>query len=439
MNAKFRNDRCFSAIIPLMQKFLYFLFGLVLLAPVSGELWRASIGGLDLLPSDLIIPVIFIVWLVDKLVNDRVVRLGKITKMAGLFLLMGVVSYGLNLFRFDTGEMISAFAALGRLGMYLVLAPIAYDLLERDRDSRFRNFLLIMMFVALALIVILGFLQLRFFPSFYEIGLQFAGWDPHIGRLLSTWFDPNFVGGYLTFMLSITTALSLYFYQVKNKKLFLVLAGLSIISLAALYLTFSRSAYLCMMAALVILSFFKSRRLLVAGILIFVLGFGLSPRMQQRTVDAVISMQSLLGFETQKPLDPTARFRVESWNQAWEIIGDYPVLGAGYNRYSYELNQRGYELMSSHAANGSDSSILTLWSTMGLFGMLTYLGMAFVATVVAVKQIWNKKDFKSYLSAGIIAGLGGLFVHAVFVNSLLFALIMVYFWVSLALLEPVKS
>ena len=37
--------------------------------------------------------------------------------------------------------------------------------------------------------------------------------------------------------------------------------------------------------------------------------------------------------------------------------------------------------------------------------------------------------------AGLLAGFGGMMVHAVFVNSLLYALMMGYLWVGLALLD----
>ena len=86
------------------------------------------------------------------------------------------------------------------------------------------------------------------------------------------------------------------------------------------------------------------------------LGFSFSPRVQERTIEAVDSAKGLIGLDSQKPLDPTARLRVYSWQFAREIIADYPLIGAGFGRYAYEINQRGY---------------LTIWvSVFVLIGMI---------------------------------------------------------------------
>ncbi len=420
-----------------MQTLLRFLFGLLILAPVAGELFRIPVGPLELLPADLIIPAIFIAWVIHKVRSDRHWRWGKVGKMAMLFLFVVTLSYSLNLLRFDPEQMLSAFPALGRLGMYVVLAPMAYDLLHNDSSGRFRKMLLACMLLAMLLIALLGFAQLHFFPSFLELGLYLDGWDPHIGRLLSTWFDPNFVAGYLAFMLPVALALALYFWRIRRYWLFALLAFLALIALVALYLTFSRSGYLAFLAALGLLSLLKSPRLLAAGLLAFALAFSASPRMQQRSLEAVDSAKSLIGLDSQKPLDPTARFRVESWQIAGEIIAEHPLLGIGYNRYAHEINRRGYGELSGHASSGSDSSLLTIWATTGLFGLLSYLAMAFVAAALAFRRAWTASDLPSTRSAGLLAGFGGLFVHSFFVNSLLYALIMTTFWVGLALLDEI--
>lgn len=424
-----------------MKHTLYFLFALLLLAPVTGELFRIPVWKFDFLPSDLIIPMIFALWGLDKLRHDPVLRIGKIGKMTVLFLFAITLSYFLNFFRFDLIQMKTAFTLLGRFGMYVVVSLIAFDLLDRDAPRRkvkpgpFRQLLLAVMILSMVLIALLGFLQLKYFPSFLELGLYLSGWDPHVGRLLSTWFDPNFIGGYLAFILSLTIALALYFRHKGKKVYFYGMTAISLFGLTALYFTFSRSGALAMMLALGILAFFKSRKLLIAGVLTFVLIFSFSPRMQERGGEAVDSAKALLALDSQKPLDPTAELRVWSWQFAREIIHDYPFLGAGFGRYPYEINARGHGLLSDHSSGGSDSSLLTIWASTGIFGLLTYLSIAFVAAVLGIRRAWKKNDFHSYVSAGLLAGFGGMMVHSVFVNSLLFALMMVYLWVGLALMD----
>lgn len=418
-----------------MRQIIYILLGLLILAPVTGELWRLPLAGFEFLPSDLLIPPLFVLWVIDKIKHDRKLRLGKISKMVVVFLFVLTITFLINLYRFDTRQMIIAFSYLGRFGMYLILVPLVYDLIQRDKKGQLQHQILGGFIVSMMLISLLGFLQLKFFPSFLELGLYLEGWDPHIGRLLSTWFDPNFISGYLAFMLGITISLGLYFRHKHNKKWFWVLSAVSVIGLIALYLTFSRSGYLALIFTLGLLALFKSRKLLVAGALIILLAFTFSPRFQERSLDAVDSGKAVLGLDSQKPLDPTAELRLWSWSFAGEMIADHPWIGVGYSRYAYEINERGHGLLSDHASGGSDSSLLTIWATSGVFGLLSYLSIGFVATVVAFRRLWKKNDFRSYLDAGLVSGFGGMMVHSVFVNSLLFPLMMVYLLVGLGLLD----
>lgn len=419
----------------MMQKILAILLGLIILAPVTGELWRMPVMGVELLPSDILIPIFFVVWVIDKIKNDRRLRLGKIGKSIVVFLFILVLTYLINLFRFDITQMIVAFNYLGRFGMYIVLALIAYDLLERDKGKLFFKTILGSFLVSFVLITALGFLQLKFFPNFFEMGMHLKGWDPHIGRLLSTWFDPNFIGGYLSFLLCIFIAITLFYYRKKNKKVFLVLAIICFLGLLALYLTYSRSGYLALIAGLGTLALLKSRKLLIAGALIIVLGFAVSPRVQQRFMDMWGSARVILGIDVQQTIDPTARLRLYSWQFASEMIEDHPWIGVGYGRYAYEINYRGHGLLSSHASGGSDSSLLTIWAQAGVFAFLSALAIGFVATVTSLKRAWKKETFDSYLQSGLLAGFAGMMVHSVFVNSLLFPLMMVYLWFAMALMD----
>ncbi len=434
-------------ILNSMQKLIYILFVLLILSPVTGELWRVPIWQFEFLPSDLVIIVLFAVWTIDKLKNDRRIRIGKIGMAIAVFLFVMTLTWLINLLRFDFQQMLSGFILMGRFGMYVIIAGIAFDMLDRDKPQisvvgthiggtgKLRKLIIGSIILSMLLITILGFLQLKFFPSFLELGLYLKGWDPHVGRLLSTWFDPNFIGGYLAFVLPITLALTLYFKRNNRLKIAIILLLISAIGLAGLYLTFSRSGYLALIVALGILTFFASRKMLIVLVVLVILAFTFSPRMQERTIEAVDSAKGLIGLDSQKPLDPTAKLRVYSWQFAREIIADYPLFGAGYGRYAFEINQRGHGLLRDHSSGGSDSSLLTIWAQTGIFGLLSYMAIGFVAAVTAIRRIWRKNNFESYMLLGLLSGFAGIMVHSVFVNSLLYALMMVYLWIGLALMD----
>jgi len=418
-----------------MQTILYILFGLLLLTPVTGELFRIPVFGFDLLPSDLIILALLVVWIYDKFHNDRVLRVGRLGRAVTLFWAVLLVTFLFNGFRADWHEMISAGAYLARYTVYLTLPLIAYDLLEREAKRRFSKLLFGALVAAMLLICILGFLQLIFFPNFLDLGMDVWGWDPHIGRLVSTWLDPNYVGGFLAFALSVLFAVALSFRQKRDRRMFWILAGAGAIGFFALYLTYSRSALLTFLVSVGILSFLKSRKLLAAVLILLLLGFGLSARVRERTADAWDSGKAFLGLDSQRPLDPTAQLRVRSWENAVEIIGDHPFIGIGYNRYKAEYNRRGFGLLSDHASGGSDSSLLTIWATSGFVGLLSFLWIGFMAVVVALRRSWKKADLRSYIDAGLLAGFGGMMIHSIFVNSLLYPLIMVYLLVGVGVMD----
>lgn len=416
-----------------MQKILTYLLLFLVLVPVGGELLRVPLGGFDLLPSDLILLVLYPTWLWHKIRSDRRIRIGSVGKVTFVFIGVLLITFLLNALRFPASEMFTAGAYLIRFLMYLGIGPLIYDLLSYKKT--FLKTLGLGAFISFGLIAFLGFLQLKFFPNFLKLGLHYAGWDPHIGRLTSTWMDPNFVGGYLALMISVVTALALYFRQKRNRAFYLIFVGLAGLGLLALYLTFSRSAYLTFLAALFVVAFFKSRKLLVATVLVALLAFAGSARVQERVLGAVDSAKALLGLDAQTPLDPTAELRVWSWSFAREIITDHPYLGIGFSRYKFEINNRGHGLLTDHAAGGSDSSLLTLWATSGIFGLLSFLAIGFVAFVKSLRFLETHDDRDSYLMAGLVGGFAGMLVHSVFVNSLLYPPIMIFVYGGLGILD----
>lgn len=420
-----------------LKSITFTLLVLLLFTPITGQLVSLPIGGFNLLPSDVVLPILLLIWFVDKWKNDRKIHLGLIGKSILVLIGAMILSYLFNLIRFDLGEMLPAGAHLARIVMYMLSFFVAYDLLTRDKNQKTLHWILVGLIGAMTVILILGLLQFFIFPSLVFTEFHEAGWDPHIKRLFSTWLDPNFIGGYATFILGMVIALVLYFFNQKNWKWFGITSSIALMGLIAVGLTFSRSGYLALVTMLGLLALIKSRKLLLVGIVAGLLIFVASPRVQERVGDGVESMQALFGFG-EAELDPTAALRVESWNNAWEIIADYPVLGAAYNRYPNEIQERGLNT-TDHAIGGSDSSLLTLWATTGLLGLLAGIGVMVTSIVVGFKAFWRKKDLQSYLSAGILAGLAGLMVSAVFVNALFYALIMIGVWVGMALLDNVNE
>ena len=121
-------------------------------------------------------------------------------------------------------------------------------------------------------------------------------------------------------------------------------------------------------------------------------------------------------------IDVTAQKRVESWSNILSLSGGNLFFGTGFNTLRFVQFEEGLITNSEeHSAGGSDSSLLTILATTGIFGLLAFIWLMASAVFVSLKIFKNKDiDFNSALGLGIIGGLASLFIHSQFVNSLLY-------------------
>ena len=271
-----------------------------------------------------------------------------------------------------------------------------------------------------------GFIQLKVAPDFslYE----HLGWDPHQNRLLSTWFDPNFVGGFFAFILPSMAGL---LFDKKAWRPWLLPVALLV--LVALGLTLSRSAYLAFIAGMGLFGLIRSRQLLAACAVLGIIMLAIPSPIQSRVLQLSDSIQAMF-TETYTIPDASARLRFASWESGWELFLDKPLIGQGYNRFENAALESGLlKDTEIHAASGSDSSLLTLLATTGLLGFAAYISML----ILLMRQAWQHR--KNPLALGLLCGIPGLLIHSVFVNSLLFPLLMAPFWILVGLSAKQKA
>ena len=120
-----------------------------------------------------------------------------------------------------------------------------------------------------------------------------------------------------------------------------------------------------------------------------------------------------------------------------KIILDNPVVGVGFNSYRYAQLKyhliNAYSPFPSHSASGDDTSLLFVAATTGIAGLFGYC------------YLWwrlLKNAFLSYKSnlfaLVFIASVTGLFVDALFNNSLFYAEIMFWMWMLTGLMVERK-
>lgn len=396
---------------------------------ILGEVGRISLPflGQELLILDLLVLFSFFLYLFSAWWQRKNMVLGKLFIPFFLFITAAFLSLLLQIHHFENTELFVAFSYLVRFVAYFGLYMIARN--ETIKPYRLFLFLLIIVLALSAL----GFVQFVFYPDFRS--METFGWDPHIGRLLSTWFDPNFLGGFLVFVLILIVNILFDTQQKKKEKLFLGLTAF--ILFIALVLTFSRSAYLMFFVGLV-LTGLRAPRVLIIVILFFIVSIFLVPRAQERVQEMVGSMFAFTTNSYDYELDETAKLRVASWEESLSLFYDHPLLGIGYDTMRYEkLNRGDITDPTIHSGSGADSSFLTILITTGLIGFLFYLWMIVEMFRIPWK-IWKQKGSSPFIknfSWGFMVALSALLAHSFFVNSLLLPFFLVPLFIIVGTLE----
>lgn len=305
------------------------------------------------------------------------------------------------------GEILISSLFLVRFIIYFFLAVVTFNIVQKDKIGRWIELILLIGVVY----ILIGFVQFFAVPD-----LSFLtpfGWDPHQRRIVASVIDPNFSG--FIFVLLFSLAASLYLYSAKKLPYFLVAIG----SFVALILTFSRSSYLAFIAAIIVIGIAKSRKLLLGTLLALLLIFTIIPQVRTRIVGALT-------------LDETAQARIESWQNAFVVIGDNPFFGVGFN--TYRFTQERYNFFATdnpeggHSGGGVDSSLLLVTATTGVIGLALFI--FFLGSII---KVVSRNVSSDPLRLATLASVAALLVHSIFVNSLFFPQIMLLIFPLLGL------
>lgn len=275
-------------------------------------------------------------------------------------------------------------------------------------DTKETTFLQKGLFISGISIVILGFFQYFLYSSLRN--LFYLGWDEHLHRLFTVFFDPNFAGMFFVLLL-------LYLWYGLFHKLYTpkILYPLIALTSLALLLTYSRSSYVCLALGITMLFVIEKKK---RELLTFFMGIG------------VLFLVLLPTFATNNTYlfrVASSLSRVNSYVQGWNIAKDHLILGVGFNTYRYAVEKSGYHLHSdiayNHSEAGNDNSFLFVLGTTGVIGLLTYLW--FLYSLMKTYAIGNAKSI-------VVASLCVMIVGSFFNNVVFYTPIL--FWVFLVLI-----
>jgi O-antigen ligase len=377
-------------IIPLL--FVTYLFGQLAALPLA--------PGVTMYAHDIVLLTVLVLGVVSSIRGKKIIR-PKLTGEIILFCGIGVISLLVNIFRFSPYEMGIASLYLLRFTVYACL----YMVLVQGYMASYT--LLRWLFWTGTTVSMIGFVQYLWYPELRN--LLYLGWDPHFLRLFSTFFDPNFTG----IILACTIILGIHVWQRKQSKY--IVAGI-IISIVGLYLTFSRSSYLALVAGVLTYALMKKQWKMIFAVVLFIL--------------AVIVIPKPGGHTLLLTRIPSTFARIGNWKESLTIISGAPVLGYGFNTLRYVYRTTHTDLAPgpvSKAAAGLDSSLLFVLATTGIIGFLAYSNLLVSWVRLSLK---NTKSRTFYISTFI-----ALMVHSCFTNSLFYPWVMVWFWIMTAAAE----
>lgn len=322
---------------------------------VFGQLGSISIvPGIQVYMHDVALLFLWVVTGLMLLTNNQTLQISRFLLPLGAFIVVCFLSLFLQVSSVPSFELFRGFLYLFRFCAYVSIAVVV---LQPFLSSHLWLSGLYGSGVALS---ILGILQVVFFPSLKS--LTSLGWDEHYGRLFSTLFDPNFMG----MVLVLTVVLGCYFtltvikgrVRYKNPTLFIV----QLLVLISIILTFSRSTYIALVIALVIIA--HSVRFYRALFLVAFLGIGIYMLVPKGSLDVNRLTRNV-----------STVARIENWQESIQLIQERPVFGFGFNLLRVRMAQNkqlDVNGIVSRDAGGVNSSILFVFVTTGMVGGLLY-------------------------------------------------------------------
>lgn len=323
-----------------------------------------------------------------------------------------------------TIQTVSSFDPRGSLrDLGLHMAGIIYFLVivNTIRDKKDLNTFLTLIFASATLVALIGLAQ-----AIVGVEMQ-SEWvdvqnNPDMRlRVYSVFGNPNILAEYLVMTIPIGVGLFWHTKSLKKKTVFLIALA---IMFSCLGLTMSRGGWVGIAMAALVFVILVDRRLLLLAFPIAILALVFLP-------DAILNRLLSIGNLS----DTSNAYRLDIWRITGEIIRDHPIagLGLGHLPFSDIFNTYIRTMPIYHAHN----TILQLLVEYGLAGFSIFAMMmyAYIKNPIKYAIVNNHSDlYIKYITAGVLAGLVGVFTQGIVEVVLYLPKIIFMFWMLLAIL-----
>ncbi len=378
-----------------------------------GEIIRFDLGNNIFLKPVDVIGVLILAWTTVLYIKEKQFRLS-LKWYFFFFPAIGLASLFINIYWLKPNEFLASFLYLLRWVSYL---SVFFSVIQLD--EKFRKKINRLLIADGIVVLFIGYIQFFFYPGLKN--LYYQGWDDHLYRLFSSFLDPNFVGAF--FVLYLIFIAGLFFNSLKNRKTTVLYSLLLVVTLLAIFLTYSRSALVMLIASGVTFFILKEKKkfiLLLLGLLISFIVI----------VSPYFYIDNLDLFRLHSGVS-----RLGDIENGISVFKDHSLIGVGFNSYRYAQIRYHYinpnSPFPSHSASGTDNSFVFILATTGVIGLFAY-GYLWYRVFKKVKE---SKDIYPIV---FISSAVGLFVNSLFNNSLFYPEIMLWIWMITGLLYAKK-
>ena len=380
---------------------LYILIFSMLLSPeiMAGETAGTSLGrGVTLRLEDFLLAVIGLSWFARNAVRKELGLFLKtpLNKAILFYALACILSTGFGIMSGRVEIKTGSLYVLKYLEYFIVFFMMVNHVRNTEQIKRFVFCLFLTCFIA----SIIGIFQI---PGGGRVSAPFEG---EIG-------EPNTFGGYLLFIGVVAAGL---LAKTENSKTKQILAVLILCIIPPFLFTQSRSSYLAIIPALMVLGLMADRRIIILGVL--VLAILISPLLLPEAV------KNRVMYTFNQPeekgqiqignirLDTSTSARLVSFKEALQDWPKHPLLGYGVSGYQF--------------VDAQFPRVLTETGLLGLIAFIYLLFSIFKITLHNLKEL--KTPYFQGLAIGFLAGFVGLIVHAIGANTFIIVRIMEPFW-----------
>ncbi|UCD80355.1 MAG: O-antigen ligase family protein [Desulfobacterales bacterium] len=380
---------------------LYILIFSMLLSPeiMAGDTGPGSLGrGVTLRLEDFLLAIIGLSWFARNAVEKELGLFLKtpLNKAILFYVLACVISTGFGIMAGRVELKTGSLYVLKYLEYFIVFFMMVNHVRNTDQIRRF----IICLFLTCFIASLIGAFQI---PGGGRVSAPFEG---EVG-------EPNTFGGYLVFMGAVASGLLAKSQNLRTKQ---ILAILIFCIIPPLLFTQSRSSYLAIIPALLVLGYLTERRLIILGLLLIALI--VSPLFLPKAVKNRVMYTFTQPEEQgqihigQLRLDTSTSARIKSWKDAMSDWPKHPLLGYGVTGYQF--------------VDAQFPRILVETGVLGLTAFLYLLYSIFKLTLKNLKEV--KAPYFQGLGIGFLAGFVGLIVHSIGANTFIIVRIMEPFW-----------